>query len=50
VNNDRTVNNTRTIYQRPSYSPSAPRAETVNPLALAGVVAGLGLARALRIF
>jgi hypothetical protein len=50
VNNDRTVNNTRTIYQRPSYSPSRGRDQTVNPLALAGLAAGFGLAIALRIF
>ena len=50
MNNERMINNTRTIYQQQSRAPSRGRPDEFNPLVLAGAVAGLSIARALRIF
>ena len=50
VNNTRMVNTTRTIYQQPSYVSPRGRGEDFNPLTLAGVAAGVGIVRALRLF
>jgi len=50
MNNTRMINNTRTVFQQPSYVPSRGRMEDVNPLVIAGAAAGFGIARALRIF
>lgn len=50
MNNTRMINNTRTVFQQPSYVPSRGRMEDVNPLVVAGAAAGFGIARALRIF
>jgi hypothetical protein len=50
MNNERMINNTRTIYQQQSRAPSRGRPDDFNPLVLAGAAAGLSIAKALRIF
>jgi hypothetical protein len=50
MNNTRMINNTRTVFQQPSYVPSRGRMEDFNPLVVIGAAAGFGIAKALRIF
>jgi putative chitinase len=50
MNNMRNVNNTKTVFQQPSYAQTPRRSPDINPLELAGMAVGLGIGKALRLF